>query len=227
MTLPDSSDLQAAWGELQEIHKEYLAVHGVKLPKSKHYTDSNKSLWLAMLFLYRDREVHKDEISKLAQRDLKGAGADQQVRHLKRDGWNIGDKPGLHQLYPYKPSSEWANASAQKTARLKAGSFSELKDAYGGRCATCGAREGMPDPRYGDQEVMLQQGHQDPSRPGDDKRNIIPQCQYCNQAYRDDYAFDNKGRVYAVASVRPVKRAHKSVQRKILDWLTHHFKENK
>lgn len=34
--------------------------------------------------------------------------------------------------------------------------------------------------------------------------NLIPQCQICNQAYQDDFVFDIKGRVVAVASVKPV-----------------------
>lgn len=223
MTLPDAEDLQAAWIELQQIHKEHLAVHGVRLPKAEHYADSNKSLWLAVLYLYMDREVHKDEISQIAQRDIPDAGADQQVRHLKRDGWSIGDKPGVHKLNPYRPSAEFVNEGSRKRARLEANSFSEIKEAFGSRCATCGAREGFPDPRYGDEKVKLQQGHQDPHGAGDDKKNIIPQCQFCNRTYADDYVFDDKGRVRAVANVRPVQRASESVQRKVLDWLIKQF----
>ena len=34
---------------------------------------------------------------------------------------------------------------------------------------------------------------------------------------------DDKGRVCAVASLRPVKRAHESVQKKIFEWLKHKF----
>ena len=61
MNLPNADDLQVAWVELQGIHKEHLAVHNVRLPPSEHYADSAKSLWLAVLYLYKDREVHKDE----------------------------------------------------------------------------------------------------------------------------------------------------------------------
>ena len=224
MTLPKPDDLQAAWIELQEIHREYLVRHNVKLPKAEYYADSAKSLWLAVLFFYMNQEVHKDQISEIARRDIPTAGADQQVRHLKRDGWSIGNKPGLHKLNPYEPSSEFINAGARKRLKLKARSFTDVKKAYGHRCATCGAREGKPDPRYGGTKVMLQQGHKDPKMPGDDKDNIIPQCQFCNRAYKDDYVFDDKGRVRAVASLRPVKRANKSVQEKIFKWLKNEFK---
>ncbi len=223
MTLPNPDDLQAAWLEVKDIHKEHLAIHGVKLPKVDHYTESNKSLWLAVLHCYMDRHVHKDEISEIAQRDIPGCGSDQQVRHLKRDGWSIGDKRGIHKLNPYKPSLTFLNTDARKQSRLVAKDFNELKEIYGHRCATCGAREGRPDPRYGEEKVSLQQGHQDPNKPGDDRGNIIPQCQFCNRSYKNDYVFDDKGRVRAVANVRPVQHAHEDVQRKILDWLLKEF----
>ena len=57
--------------------------------------------------------------------------------------------------------------------RLKATSSSEIKSIFGGRCATCGAYEGEPDPRYGGENVKLQQGHKDPCAAGDDYHNII------------------------------------------------------
>lgn len=223
MTLPSPDDLQAAWLEVKDIHKEHLAIYGVKLPKASHYAESNKSLWLAVLYCYMDKDVHKDEISEIARRDIPGCGSDQQVRHLKRDGWHIGDKPGIHKLNPYDPSPTFLNTNARKQSRLAANDFDQLKDAYGKRCATCGVREDRPDPRYGAENVMLQQGHQDPYKPGDDPENIIPQCQFCNRAYKNDYAFDDKGRVRTVASVRPVKRANESVQREILAWLRKEF----
>jgi len=82
-------------------------------------------------------------------------------------------------------------------------------------CATCGAEEGKASPRYGDAEIKLQKGHHDPAGPGDDIENNIPQCQYCNRAYINDFVFDGKGRVHSIASVEPVKRARKEVQKKV------------
>ena len=223
MTLPTPRELQSAWEDVKQEHKKYRVNHGVKLPNADRYTDLAKSLWLAVLYHWRDREVHKNEISEIARRDMANAAADQQVRHLKRDGWWIGEKQGVHQLDVYQVSPEFQNQEAHKRARLNATTFDELKASYGGCCATCGAEEGKPDKRYGVQAVTLQQGHQDPLKSGDDWANIIPQCQFCNRAYRDDFAFDNKGRVHAVASIGPVSRAHVSVQKKILDWLIAHL----
>ena len=57
-----------------------------------------------------------------------------------------------------------------------------------------------------------------PNKP-DDISNIIPQCPFCNQAYKDDYVFDEKGRVKSVASIGPIKRAGRAVQKMIYEHL--------
>ncbi len=217
--LPTPSELQKAWEDIQRLHTQYLAVHEVIIPKVDDYAAHNRSLQLAVLWHYRDREVHKDEVSAIAQRDRPGAATDQQIRHLKRDGWDIGPKPGRHKLNPFRPSQEFVNENARKRMRLGAEDFESVKQAFGGRCATCGATEGEPDPRYGSNVVRLQRGHRDPHEAGDDPENIIPQCQFCNQAYRNDFVFDEKGRATAVASVRPVSRASSAVQREIRNLL--------
>ncbi len=201
------------------MHRRHLAVHDVRIPETEYYSDHNKAVWLAALWYWRDREVHKDEISAIVRRDVAGAGADQQVRHLKRDGWNIGTKPGVHKLDPFRPSAEFQNTHARRRQRLSATGFDGIKQAFGFRCATCGAVEGEPDPRYGANKVHLQQGHRDPNAAGDETDNIIPQCQFCNRSYRDDFVFDEKGRARAVAGTGPVQRASKAVQKLILDWL--------
>ena len=220
MALPTPDELQAAWIDLQAIHTEYLAVHGVRIPQVEHYTEHGRALQLAVLWHYRDQEVHKDRISEIAQRDTDGAAADQQVRHLKRDGWELGPTAGRHKLNPYVVSQELQTANARKRMRLSGGDFDTIKRAFGSRCATCGAREGRPDPRYGGVVIVqLQQGHRDPHQAGDDPDNIIPQCQFCNRSYRSDFVFDDKGRAYAVASINPVRRASAVVQQLILEWL--------
>ena len=223
-SLPSSSDLQKAWEDLQRLHKTHLAKHGVRLPDVERYDEHQHALWLAVLRHFQDQDVDKNFMSQVAARDMPHLSPDQQVRHLKRAGWEIeGSKAGWHKLNPFRPSSEFLNTEAAKRVRLEAGSFADLKAAFGHRCATCGAQEGEPDPRYGTQPVALQQGHQDPRKAGDDTGNIIPQCQFCNRAYRDDFVFDDKGRVNAVASIGPVKRASLPVQRRILAWLKDHL----
>lgn len=50
-------------------------------------------------------------------------------------------------------------------------------------------------------------------------KNIIPQCQFCNRAYKNDFVFDAKGRVVSVCSLAPVKKARAEVQASIYEWL--------
>lgn len=221
---PPRRQITAAFNDLKRIHNIHLTQHGVKLPAD----GSNKAIWLGVLWACKDREVHKEEMSAIVQRERGGNPVDQQVRHLKRDGWNIvpGATRGAHRLdNPYQPSPEWANEQARRQGQLAAGTFDELKRAFGHRCATCGAVEGEPDPRYGRDRVELQQGHRDPAKPDTDRRNIIPQCGPCNRQYRNDFVFDPKGRVRAVAAVGPVRRADRAVQRKIYDFLKEKFKD--
>lgn len=208
-----------------DVWENYLKRHDVRLPKE----GSASRVWIAILMLVHDDDaeawIHKDDISALTHLVLPHVGSDQQVRHLKRRGWNLESQPhkGTHRLSdPHRPSSEWENDRLRRIA-LKRGDFDILKQAFSDRCATCGAKEGEPDIRYGSRDaVVLQQGHRDPASAGT-MGNIIPQCQFCNRAYRDDFVFDEKGRVAAVASLRPVKQASSSVQRAIYEFLKKKF----
>lgn len=224
--LPSPAELQKSWNDLRDIHTEYLKKHAVKIPKHERYDQVAKSIWLAVLHFYKNEPVHKDLISDVCQRDRPTLGRDQQVRHLKRDGWKLTGSGGCHQLDPYQPSLEWLNESTRHERRLNATTFAELKKQYGNKCATCGAMEGRPDSRYGEDIVLLQQGHMNPHQAAG-KGNIIPQCQFCNRAYRRDFVFDEKGRAHAVADIGPVQRATSDVKRRIFEWLTNHFSSNR
>ena len=217
-SLPSLKELDAAYEKVEDAHTKYLARFGVKLPKRRTY----KGIWLAMLMHYSGGEVHKDHISDAVRREFPNAARDQQVRHLKRDGWNLQGEGGTHQLDFYRPSSTYQNDVVRRTS-LDRGDFEEIKRAFSSCCATCGAREGMLDVRYTSEPVKLQRGHMDPHKPGNDPGNVIPQCQFCNRAYRSDFTFDSKGRVRAIADLGPVKRASMAVRRKVLDWLRKDF----
>lgn len=222
--LPSEDELQQSWEDLCGIHAQYLEEYGVRMPGVNRYNETAKSIWLAVLHYYTGQEVHKKFISRVCQRDKPDLGPDQQVRHLKRDGWHLTGSGGNHCLDPYQPSPEWETDKRRREGRLDAQTFGELKTVYGMRCATCGAEAGKPNPRYGDDIVVLQQGHRDPSKPATDMDNIIPQCQFCNGAYLNDFVFDEKGRVSAIASVRPVRKAAEAVQRKVFEWLKNKFR---
>jgi len=218
--LPSRSALQKAWEDLQEIHAQYLAKYRVKLPPAIQYDEQARSIWLSVLFHYQGQDAHKNLVRAVCQRDYPGLAPDQQVRHLKRDGWKLhNDGKGNHRLDPFQPSLEYLNTEYRKDGLLAAKSFDDIKRTFGYSCATCGAREVWPDPRYGEDKVRLQRGHRDPAKPANDKLNIIPQCQFCNRAYRGDFVFDEKGRAWAVADIGPVQRASTDVKKNLLQFL--------
>ena len=210
------------WSELTEIHAKYLQWCDVKLPQ----TDSNKAIWLVVLYeAYKrntDEWVSKDTIADVVRQYKPDASGDQQIRHLKRDGWLLQTKQigGIshHVLDPYSVEEDYFENLSKRQNLLEAQDFATIKQAWDNRCASCGTRENEKSWRNYDAVVKLQQGHRDPHKPLT-LENIIPQCQYCNRGYKGDFVFDEKGRVRAVASINPIKRASLSVKRKIKDFL--------
>ena len=208
---------------LQSLHTEHLERYGVRMPTK----GSNKALHLVYLHKYMGTLVHKDTVSAFVRSVNPEAGADQQVRHLARDGWNVLNSHnaisenervpnGYHMLRDVttvKP--EFLHQRLRRVGRLGASTFEELKVIYDYRCATCGDREGN-SPRLNPQEVVrLQQGHMNPSQPLT-LDNTIPQCQYCNQTYQDNFVFDHNGRVIALHNPEFILRSEPAVINAIL-----------
>ncbi len=178
-----------------------------------------KAYQLAILLHCSPNFVHKDKISDVIRQWIPYAARDQQVRHLKRDGWNLETDGGKHRITdPYRTHPNYARQQIKSQNLLLAGDFDGIKRAFSFKCATCGAKEDEPHPRYTEGIVKLQQGHMDPAK-AQTTANIIPQCQFCNRAYKDDFTFDEKGRVKAVASPKPVLRASKQVRLLVADAL--------
>lgn len=129
--LPTPDDLQKSWEDLGNIYAQHLEQHRVKIPKVRKYNEQAKSIWLAVLHYYKGVEVHKDDISKVCQRDKPSLKGDQQVRHLKRNGWHLtSDGKGNHLLDPYKPSPEWETDRIRREGRLTAKTFEDIKVTY-------------------------------------------------------------------------------------------------
>src|SRR3989338_6275009 len=122
---------------------------------------------------------------------------------------------GYHMLVTTEsPKPTFLFKALKRAGRISAKNFDQLKITYDNRCATCGSQEGKPHLLDPSKRTELQQGHMNTH----DKltlENSIPQCQLCNGVYMDDYVFDVKGRVVAVASPKPVLRADKSVKEEI------------
>ena len=71
--------------------------------------------------------------------------------------------------------------------------------------------------------VKLQRGHKDPEK-SLRISNIIPQCQFCNRSYKNDFTFDDKGRVRAVASPSII-RASDNVIKKVFNAILEKYKK--
>ena len=214
-SLPLKKEIKAKYSHAKRIFNKHLKATGAKMPLE----NSAKGYWLATLLLNQGEWVHKNYISQVVRKYIKSAAPDQQVRHLKRDGWNLESKSGYHRISdPTKTPEGFSYELQKQKVLLTSSDFGEIKKAFGNRCASCGAKQGEVDLRYREQKIQLQKAHMDPRKPIA-KGNIIPQCQYCNRAYLNDFTFDKKGRVRAVASVEPVRRASAYVKKLILQFL--------
>ena len=184
-----------------------------------------RELQLIFLYKYRRKLVHKDLVSAFVRKYLPKAALDQQVRHLGTQYfWNVLNKGAsipdedetVPSAYNYLVSIDQPNPmllleEIKRRGRIAAMDFSELKIIYGNKCATCGIQEGSLDARMNDTKVVLHKGHMDPSKPLE-LYNVIPQCEYCNRTYGNDFIFDEYGRVTAIYNPSVILRSPKSVR---------------
>lgn len=217
-------EIEKWWVILEEEYNTHLKQYKVALPKK----GTAAALWLVFLKKHEGKLVHKDTISAFVSSVNPESGKDQQVRHLgSKQGWyvlNKGDKipkenriiqSGYHMLVTTEsPKPSFIFKALKRAGRISAQNFDQLKATYDNRCATCGSQEGKPHFLDPNKRTELQQGHMNPHAKLT-LENSIPQCQLCNQVYQDDYVFDIKGRVVAVASSKPVLRADKNVKEQI------------
>ena len=224
---------------IQESYKKYLQAYAVTPLKTVTTKDKDgnqrksedivkdmdgRTLQLIFLYKYKGLFVHKDLISEFVRLHI-NAAKDQQVRHLgSQGGWNILNKGahvpdtdacvpnGYHYLVSIEtPNPKRAAEMMKRAMRLNAHDFDDIKKAYNNRCATCGMEEGVSDPRNNGVTIKLQQGHMDPKRKLDID-NTIPQCQYCNQTYKDYFRFNEWGRVIAVNNPEILLQSPRDVQ---------------
>lgn len=197
------------WKEIEDNYNKYLKKEGVKLPRKY----SLKSYWLVALYYYFQKPVSSSDIYEWMIKminDSREIAKDQQIRHLRmQDGFDVRIKgmsyqinhqsfkikPGEYLLYsitePSKDFGRW-----KRFYNLKAHNFAEIKQNYDFRCATCWHKENEIHPKT-NKMIRLQKGHKNPSKPLN-IANIIPQCDYCNQTYKNDFIFGDDGRIKAV-----------------------------
>lgn len=224
-------ELEKIYLELKEDYINYLEKYKVKFPsylKNKNKF-SKKALQLIFLKKHELKLVHKDQVSEFVSFYEKCK--DIQVRHLgSQSGWNIlnkGEKidnfeipSGYHILVSTKRPKSGYNQSKRELV-LNAKDFEDIKKAYDFKCATCGSKEGQKH-RYKENIVKLQKSHIDPNKELSND-NAIPQCQFCNQQYKDNFIFDEEGMIRKLNNLNLLKKSSDDFKREALRYLQEEF----
>lgn len=222
-------EIDRLYEELFDFHHKYLKKFDVKMPKEH----TIKALQLIFLYKHRNKLVHKDSISIFIRSMIDEAGKDQQARHLAtQNGWYILNKnenipgyddfkvpSGYHLFFDYKtPKPSYYGTILKRKGRMAASTFEDLVSIYDHKCATCGAEEGKPHPRFLDKKVELQQGHMNPNF-SLNLENTIPQCQICNQIYQDFFVFDENGFIKSIHNAYFILRSDDRVKESMFEVL--------
>ena len=215
-----------------DYHSKFLKDKNVVLPRLKKNEMFTKDA-LTLVFLARNYPntlvVKKAELTDFIRTFYPDVTDVQQARHLvAQKGWFIisGTRRDIVsfelQSGEYKLESlerPYPDFTAGRRVKVNGDdSFDELKKRYDNRCATCGSKEGEPNFNWKNTITVLQKGHMNPNKPLE-AGNIIPQCEKCNRADRNNWIYDDKGRVVAIANPVVVDRCSEKVQREIYERL--------
>jgi len=213
-------EMDKLWAIIQTHYERYLRDRGVELPglytrKGTYTKDALTLLYLAQGY----PETHwitKSELTAFIRGYYPDTNDVQSARHLgmQKGFYIVSSRRG--NFYPPQkpppPESAYLLVSLEephpafRPKRVALEGFESIKAAYDFRCATCGSKEGEENFRYKGQKTILQQGHKNPHLPLT-PGNIIPQCQFCNRADRNQWVYDERERVIGVASSVSVIRS--------------------
>jgi len=217
---------------ITDYHHRYLKSQGVKLPKLKiecKYTrDALILVYLAQNYP-QTRAVSKSELTQFIRAYYPDTNDVQQARHLgAQKGWfiaaggrdnrdvNLGR--GDYQLVTLEKKYPAFHGHRIE----KADDWKSLKAEYGYRCITCGSKEGRYHIHYPNTITKLQRAHKDPNKPlihG----NVIPQCGKCNRADRNNWVYDERGRVIKLANPKVIKRSDREIKWQVYKILYQEF----
>ena len=227
-----NSEIERAYEELKEIHKNNLEDLGVKLPGLKRGHNFTKNA-LVLIYLYKkfNQKVSKTELTKFMKKYYPDTNDVQQARHLAaQSGWHIlsgtrgdlkakklGISSGEYQLISLE--SHYPNFThMRRETNVSEDAWEQLKKHYDFRCATCGSKEGEPNIHYPSSTTKLQKGHMNPDKPLTID-NIIPQCEKCNRPDRNYFEYDKKGRVIRIADPKFILKSNEKNQKKAYEFL--------
>ncbi|MEW6608583.1 MAG: hypothetical protein AB1414_14245 [bacterium] len=227
------NEINGIYEMICKYHDKYLKQHGVKLPKlidkERNYTKDA----LVLVYLAQDypktRKTSKGELTRFIRQYYPDTADVQQARHLgAQKGWFIvsGTRGNGHMALEsgeYKLITLEKPYPAFKGHRIEeTGDWENLERQYGYRCVTCGSEKGKPHIHWPNTITRLQKAHIDPNKPLI-RGNIIPQCEKCNRADRNNWVYDERGRVIKLANPNVIKRSDKEVRWKVYKILYQEF----
>jgi len=227
------NDIEEIYKLIKDLHNKHLEKCGVKLPRLTNSNGYTKDA-LILVYLAQDypdtKKVSKEELTQFIRQYYPNVTDVQQARHLgAQKGWYIdaggrgnGDVVTLSRGDYQLISLEQPYPSFHGHRIDETENWEELKKQYGYRCATCGSKEGEPNFHWPNTITKLQKSHINPNEPLA-PGNIIPQCEKCNRTYRNDWIYDEKGRVIKLANPNVIKRSDKEVRRKVYKILYREF----
>ena len=230
----EEKEIKQLYAELKNLYnKNALHQKGIKLPDLKRGETYSKNA-LVLLYLFKNfrNPVSKEDLTRFIKTFYPAVNDVQQARHLgAQSGWYIlsgtrGDdkvilNQGEYMLYSVEETYP-DFTEGRREVSLNTQSWDELKSAYDFRCVTCGSEEGKNHLINRGTKTKLQKGHMDPNLPLD-LSNTIPQCDWCNRAYRNYFCFDNKGRVSKVNDPKFILKSEESIQLKMYQILLKKF----
>lgn len=228
----EETNLIKYYTELSRYHDKYLKEYGVKFPRLKNNENYTKdALVLIYLYVNFQKPVSKDELTDFLSLYGDRPNDVQQARHLgQQKGWYIitgtrhdsqcGEfnvKPGQYSLISIK--EPYPNFSyLKRNDNLRKEDWDEIKKRFNYKCATCGSIEGESNFHYPNIKTELQKGHKDPNKELT-WDNIIPQCEQCNRQDRNNFVYNDKGRVIKIANPEFVLRSDKKIKNEMLKLL--------
>ena len=226
------TEIKDTYKMICEFYEKYLRILGVKLPK---LTDNKRNYTkdaLVLVYLAQDypktKVISKSELTQFIRKYYPDTNDVQQARHLgAQKGWFIlagsrGDNnipAGKYKLITLKTT--YPNFHGHRIE--KTDNWDSIKSQYGNRCATCGSEEGKQNIHWPNTITQLQKSHIDPTKPLI-SGNIIPQCQKCNRGDRNNWVYDERGRVIKLANPIVIKRSDKEVRQQVYKILYEEFK---
>lgn len=229
-----NNEIKNIYSMICDFHKKYLMRHGVRLPKLTDAKGKYQKDALVLIYLSQDypksKKVSKSELTQFIRKHYPDINDVQQARHLGaqrgwfiaaggRDNRDVKLEKGEYQLISLE--KPYPNFHGHRVEHVQG--WEELKRQYNNRCVTCGSEENKPNIHWPNTITKLQKAHMDPNRPSP-VGNIIPQCQKCNRADRNNWVYDERGRVIKLANPNVIKRSDKTTKWNVYKLLYEEFR---